>query len=176
MIATRTARYEKLSALLASFSDIELDERIGLGQVISVGVGGESGILDIDGVPVFTKRIPLSDREVANLGSTANLFDLPTFCQYGMGGPGFNAWRELAAKAAVRHAIIERSPCTHARKESTAVRGRSSPGRHSSKIGNVRSAHAAAQRASALWVAGSGFGPAFGLLVTAPCCHELDSL
>jgi hypothetical protein len=29
--------------------------------------------------------------------STANLFGLPTFCQYGVGGPAFGAWRELAA-------------------------------------------------------------------------------
>lgn len=106
MTATRTARHEKLSALLASRSDFELAELMSTGQVISVGVGGESGILDVIGVPVFTKRIPLSDREVANVGSTANLFDLPTFCQYGMGGPGFNAWRELAANIMVTDAVL----------------------------------------------------------------------
>lgn len=76
------------------------------GQVISVGVGGESGILDVDGGPVFTKRIPLSDREIANTGSTANLFDLPIFSHYGMGGPGFNAWRELAANVIVTDAVL----------------------------------------------------------------------
>ena len=79
---------------------------MGTGHVTSVGVGGESGIVDVDGVPVFTKRIPLSDREIANMGSTANLFDLPTFCQYGMGGPGFNAWRELAANIIVTDAVL----------------------------------------------------------------------
>jgi len=104
--ATRTARYEKLSALLASRSDFELAELVNTAQVISVGVGGESGILDVDGVPVFTKRIPLSDREIANTGSTANLFDLPIFCHYGMGGPGFNAWRELAANVIVTDAVL----------------------------------------------------------------------
>ena len=84
MTAARTARYEKIAALLASRSDFELVELMGPGRVTSVGVGGESGILDVDGLPVFTKRIPLSDREIANVGSTANLFDLPMFCQYGM--------------------------------------------------------------------------------------------
>ncbi|TQR88511.1 serine/threonine protein phosphatase [Mycobacterium hodleri] len=106
MTATRIARYEKLSALLASRSDFELAELMSTGQVISVGVGGESGILDVDGVPVFTKRIPLSDREMANTGSTANLFDLPIFSHYGMGGPGFNAWRELAANVVVTDAVL----------------------------------------------------------------------
>lgn len=76
------------------------------GHVISVGVGGESGIVDVDDVPVFTKRIPLSDLEVANTGSTANLFDLPIFSHYGMGGPGFNAWRELAANVIVTDAVL----------------------------------------------------------------------
>lgn len=79
---------------------------MGTGRVMSVGVGGESGILDIDGLPVFTKRIPLSDREVANMGSTANLFELPMFGPYGMGGPGFNAWRELAANVIVTDAVL----------------------------------------------------------------------
>ena len=106
MTAARTARYEKIAALLASRSDFELVELMGPGRVTSVGVGGESGILDVDGLPVFTKRIPLSDREIANMGSTANLFDLPMFCQYGMGGPGFNAWRELAANITVTDAVV----------------------------------------------------------------------
>lgn len=106
MTAARIARYERLSALLASPNDVELTELMGTGRVTSVGVGGESGILELDGVPVFTKRIPLSDREIANMGSTANLFDLPMFCQYGMGGPGFNAWRELAANVIVTDAVL----------------------------------------------------------------------
>jgi hypothetical protein len=72
----------------------------------SVGVGGGSVILDIDGVSVFAKRIPLTDRELANPGSTANLFDLPVYCQYGVGGPGFNGWRELAANLIVTDAVL----------------------------------------------------------------------
>jgi hypothetical protein len=71
-----------------------------------VGVGGGSELVDVDSVPVFTKRIPLTDWEVANSGSTANLFDLPMFCQYGLGGPGFNAWRELAANVIVTDAVL----------------------------------------------------------------------
>jgi hypothetical protein len=71
-----------------------------------VGVGGGSELVDVDGVPVFAKRIPLTDREVANSGSTANQFDLPMFCQYGIGGPSFNAWRELAANIIVTDAVL----------------------------------------------------------------------
>lgn len=71
-----------------------------------MGVGGGSELIDIDSVPVFTKRIPLTDREVADSGSTANLFELPMFCQYGIGGPSLNAWRELAANIIVTDAVL----------------------------------------------------------------------
>lgn len=92
--------------MLGSRSDVELAVLLGTGRVISVGVGGGSELVDVDSVPVFTKRIPLTDREVAHSGSTANLFDLPMFCQYGIGGPGFNAWRELAANIIVTNGVL----------------------------------------------------------------------
>jgi hypothetical protein len=69
-------------------------------------VGGGSLVLDVRGVPVFVKRIPLTERELAHWGSTANLFDLPVFCQYGIGGPSFNAWRELAANVIVTDGVL----------------------------------------------------------------------
>lgn len=55
---------------------------------------------------VFVKRIPLTERELAHPGSTANLFDLPLFCQYGIGGPSFNGWRELAANILLTDAAV----------------------------------------------------------------------
>lgn len=54
---------------------------------------------DVAGVPVFVKRVPLTDleRRPGCVMSTANLFGLPASCQYGVGSPGFGAWREVAA-------------------------------------------------------------------------------
>ncbi|WP_232236171.1 serine/threonine protein phosphatase [Nocardia sp. BMG51109] len=92
--------------MLASHSDIELAALVATGRVTNVGVGGGTAVIDVDGVPVFAKRIPLTDRELANPGSTANLFDLPMFCQYGIGGPSFTAWRELAANGLVTDAVL----------------------------------------------------------------------
>ncbi|HEV8568123.1 MAG TPA: serine/threonine protein phosphatase [Actinoplanes sp.] len=106
MTAARRARHEGLSAFLASCSDIELAALVDTGRPNGVGVGGDSVVLDVDGVPVFAKRIPLTDRELAYPGSTANLFDLPVFCQYGVVSPGFNAWRELAANITVTDAVL----------------------------------------------------------------------
>jgi hypothetical protein len=66
-------------------------------------------VLDVDGVPVFVKRIPITDRELAHPHNTANLFGVPTYCQYGMhrfAGPGFGAWRELAANMIVTEGVL----------------------------------------------------------------------
>lgn len=100
-------RHEKLAALLAACTDAELADT---GQYTHVGVGGGSTVIDVDGTPVFVKRIPLTDRELTNPRSTANLFDVPVFCQYGVVSPGFNAWRELAANIIVTDAALEPFP------------------------------------------------------------------
>jgi hypothetical protein len=106
MTAARGARHRRLSAFLASRSDIELAALVQTGRPNSVGVGGGSVVLDVDGVAVFAKCVPLTDRELANPGSTANLFDVPVYCQYGVVSPGFNAWRELAANIMVTDAVL----------------------------------------------------------------------
>jgi serine/threonine protein kinase len=62
-------------------------------------LGNQSGTLVVEGVKIFIKKIALTDleREPGNEGSTANLFGLPHFYQYGVGSAGFGAWRELQA-------------------------------------------------------------------------------
>jgi hypothetical protein len=96
----RLAAYGSVSTSLALHSDHRLRELVDGGAVpLGSGVGGTSAVLEVDGRPVFVKRVPLTDLEVLpeHVRSTANLFGLPPFCQYGVGGPGFGAWRELAA-------------------------------------------------------------------------------
>jgi hypothetical protein len=102
----RSARHERLSASLAALDDRALAALVDTGRAGGVGVGGGSAVLDVDGVAVFAKRIPLTDRELAQPRSTANLFALPTFCQYGIGSPGLNAWRELAANMIVTDGVL----------------------------------------------------------------------
>ncbi|MEU7922989.1 serine/threonine protein phosphatase [Micromonospora zamorensis] len=102
----RRARFDAASGSLASRSDSQLAALLNDGSAGDVGVGGGSTTLDVNGVPVFAKRIPLTDRELAHPHSTANLFDLPVYCQYGVGGPGFSAWRELAANRIVTDGVL----------------------------------------------------------------------
>jgi hypothetical protein len=63
------------------------------------GFGGRTTQLAVGKVRVFCKLIPLTilEAQPENYKSTANLFQLPSYYQYGIGSVGFGAWRELAA-------------------------------------------------------------------------------
>jgi hypothetical protein len=95
----RLTNYASLSNTLARLTDEELAALVAKAPPVHAGVGGRSVVLTIDSTPIFVKSIALTDlerREEHRL-STANLFDIPLSCHYGLGGPGFSAWRELAA-------------------------------------------------------------------------------
>jgi hypothetical protein len=109
MHSLRSFRHDRISAWLTARSDDELAAVLGAAPTGAVGVGGGASVIDVDGAPVFAKRIPITDRELAHPHSTANLFDLPTCCQYGMyrlAGAGFGAWRELAANRIVTEGVL----------------------------------------------------------------------
>lgn len=109
MPVDRRARHAHVSAALAACSDDELTALLDAAPVGSVGAGGGATVVDVDGVAVFAKRVPLTEREVAHPGSTADLYGLPLACQYGMHplpGPGFGAWRELAAHRTLTAAVL----------------------------------------------------------------------
>ena len=109
MLITRRTRHGRVAAALAARDDDELAALLQSAPAGAVGVGGGSSVLDLGGVPVFAKRIPITDRELAHPHSTANLFGLPVSCQYGMyplAGPGFGAWRELAANLTVTEGVL----------------------------------------------------------------------
>ncbi|GAA1971245.1 hypothetical protein GCM10009718_03590 [Isoptericola halotolerans] len=97
----RLAAHGSVSAALALCSDRRLREVVDAAPPLGAGIGGQTALLEIDGVPVFVKRLRLTDleRRPENLRTTTNLFGLPSFCHYGIGtigAPGFGAWRELA--------------------------------------------------------------------------------
>ncbi|OUC94582.1 serine/threonine protein phosphatase [Streptosporangium minutum] len=104
----RVGRYSDVASALALRSDRQLAESLEQAQGLGSGIGGTSALLDIAGVPVFAKRVPLTDveRHADNVMSTANLFGLPPFCQYGVGSPSFGAWRELAANVMTTNWVL----------------------------------------------------------------------
>ena len=100
--AARLAAHAAVSTALSLCSDRRLQELVDAGTPVGSGIGGQTVLLDVEGTPVFVKQVRLTDleRRPENLRSTANLFGLPAFCHFGVGtigGPGFGAWRELAA-------------------------------------------------------------------------------
>ncbi len=84
---------------LESLSEAEVVDVIDGGEVLGRGIGGTRSLVTVGDDPVFAKLVPLTDleRRPENVGSTANLFDLPRGCQYGVGSPSFGVWREVAA-------------------------------------------------------------------------------
>ena len=108
--AARLARYSEVSSSLALLSDRQLGRLVNDAGSPGAGIGGTSAVVDVAGVPVFVKRVPLTDleRRPGSVMSTANLFGLPVFCQYGVGSPGFGAWRELAANAVTTSWVLAR--------------------------------------------------------------------
>lgn len=109
MTSSRRARHALVSESLAARDDEELAALLRAAPTCAVGVGGGTAVLDVDGISVFAKRVPITDRELAHPQSTENLFGLPTSCQYGMhrlAGPGFGAWRELAANLSLSEGVL----------------------------------------------------------------------
>jgi hypothetical protein len=98
----RLRSHADTATALALLSDRDLAELVASGTPAGNGIGGRATLLEVDGVRVFVKRVPLTDAELHpdHVRSTANVFDVPAHCHYGIGAvgsPGFGAWRELAA-------------------------------------------------------------------------------
>lgn len=96
--AARLTAHTDIATSLALLSDHDITALVESGEPLGTGIGGRSTLVEVDGRRVFVKRVPLTDVEVRpqNVRSTANLLGLPTFLHYGIGSPGFGAWRELA--------------------------------------------------------------------------------
>ena len=92
----RLKNYAHISTKLTSSSDQHLKSLLEKATFNHSGIGGKSAYLTIDEVNIFVKKIPLTDLERVeeNVMSTANLFNLPPYYQYGIGSVGFGAWRE----------------------------------------------------------------------------------
>lgn len=103
----RIKTHSHVSTELACLSNQQLMNLLEQADFISGG-WGMTYRLTVDGTAVFVKLIPLTDleRRPENVLSTANLFDLPLFYQYGVGSAGFGAWRELAANIMATNWVI----------------------------------------------------------------------
>ena len=109
-IEDRRQKYFNLSSLIARLDNFELrslfkDNQSTLGW-------GQTHIVEIEEYPVFVKRIPVTQIEYENLFSTKNLYNLPTFFNYGLGSAGLgvaglNVFRELVANIKITNWLLE---------------------------------------------------------------------
>jgi hypothetical protein len=110
---TRLARHEKIAAALEDAPD----DLPASARPLGTGIGGTTWHLEVAGEPVFVKRVALTDIELANPRSTADLYGLPTWSHYGVGSAGGGAWRELdthlTATEWVRGGACENFPLLH---------------------------------------------------------------
>jgi hypothetical protein len=95
---TRYSRYNYISQHLEKLNDESISALLEQGTSLHSG-WGTSVKLEIDGVPIFVKKVPLNEIEgkPENIRSTENLFGIPPYYQYGVGSGGFSVWRELSA-------------------------------------------------------------------------------
>ncbi|CZJ02598.1 hypothetical protein DM455_13085 [Legionella pneumophila] len=108
ILSKRTQNYTTVSNTLACMSNPQLQQVLSTGKAMHTGIGGISIQIEVENIPVFVKKVPLTalELEPENFMSTANLFNLPMCYQYGIGSAGFNAWRELAAHAMTTNWVI----------------------------------------------------------------------
>lgn len=96
-MAQRLSNYSKVARCLSHLSNEQLSTLLKSAKSLGTGTGGEVLSIEVRGVPVFIKKIRLTDIERENPRSTQNLFELPPYYQYGVGSMGFGVWREIAA-------------------------------------------------------------------------------
>ncbi|MBD2677660.1 MULTISPECIES: hypothetical protein [Nostoc] len=100
----RRKRYFKLSSQIAQLDNAQLhclfddseSSRWGRNHTIILG---ES--------KVFVKRVPVTNIEYDNLFSTKNLYDLPTYFNYGVGSVGLGVFRELVTHIKTTNWVLE---------------------------------------------------------------------
>lgn len=104
----RLAAHTDIATSLSLLSDHELADLVESGAPLATGIGGRSTLIEVDGRRVFVKRVRLTDVELRpeNVRSTANHLGLPAYFHYGVGSPGFGAWRELAVHTMTTNWVV----------------------------------------------------------------------
>lgn len=107
-VRERRRRWRAVSEALTGFDDDEVAALLSDGRV-GHGIGGAHAVFDVGDVQVFAKSVPLTEEERRSARTTANLFGLPANCQYGVGSPSSNVWREVAAHELTTGWVLEGS-------------------------------------------------------------------
>ncbi|MBW4635639.1 MAG: hypothetical protein KME30_28280 [Iphinoe sp. HA4291-MV1] len=109
-IELRRKRYFKLSSQIAQLDNVQLRSLFDDSES-STGWGINHTIV-LGQSKVFVKRVPVTNIEYNNLFSTKNLYDLPTYFNYGLGSAGLGVaglgvFRELVTHIKTTNWVLE---------------------------------------------------------------------
>mgnify|MGYP001338956836 CR=1 FL=1 len=90
----RRNKYHELSTDLVHFNTDQLKALV-QGDVDPTHGWGVNHTITIVKSKIFVKSVPVTYLEYALPFATKNLYDLPTYYNYGVGSAGFGVWREL---------------------------------------------------------------------------------
>lgn len=94
-VSDRIQKYYDLNTTLSYISNEKLTELINKDTKDDRRGVGFTRIIEVKETKVFVKTVPLTDLEYANPFDSSNLFDLPSYYNYGVGSAGINCYREL---------------------------------------------------------------------------------
>jgi hypothetical protein len=110
-IELRRQKYFNLSSQIAQFDNAQLHSILDNNESNESSTGwGMSHVIDFGQSQVFVKRVPVTNLEYDNLFSTKNLYNLPTYCNYGIGSiasTGFGVFRELVTHIKTTNWVLE---------------------------------------------------------------------
>ncbi|MBE9092618.1 hypothetical protein [Tychonema sp. LEGE 07203] len=107
-IELRRKRYFKLSSHIAQLDNAQLRSLFDNSESNkSIAGWGRNHTIVLGQSKVFVKLVPVTNIEYDNLFSTRNLYDLPTYCNYGFGSTGFGVFRELVTHIKTTNWVLE---------------------------------------------------------------------
>jgi hypothetical protein len=107
-IELRSKKYFKLSSQIAQLDNTQLRSLFANGELNESSTGwGQNHVIVLGESRVFVKRVLVTSIEYDNQFSTKNLYDLPTYCNYGFGSTGFGVFRELVTHIKTTNWVLE---------------------------------------------------------------------
>ncbi|MBW4685143.1 MAG: hypothetical protein KME40_08585 [Komarekiella atlantica HA4396-MV6] len=107
-IEFRKKKYFKLSSQIAQLDNVQLRSLFDNSESNESSTGwGMNHAIVLGESKVFVKRVPVTNIEFDNLFSTRNLYNLPTYCNYGFGSTGFGVFRELVTHIKTTNWVLE---------------------------------------------------------------------
>ncbi len=101
----RQQLYFKLSSDIAQIDNAQLRSLFDTSETHSGW--GKNHTIAIGRSKVFVKRIPVTDIEYENMFSTKNVYDLPTYYNYGFNSAGLGVFRELVTHIKTTNWVLE---------------------------------------------------------------------